>query len=980
MKLGKIKPKKKSNNESIDIGPINNIKATDMPAKVVIISKKFYDDLINLDKKKEKKVIKDLQKSCHLTVNQISTKMKRGVDYEIIDDKLWSKITKKYGYFPKIGAYFIKNPNSGEEMLLFPYLESILFNFYLPIKRPFSDSYTLLPDPIEYCCQSEWMLEDIRRKICLYYNLNVDIFHFTCHNIISPINENYKMSQVLMLYGKELDLRQDMLSSSIPLNPYNNEKKFSSMKMHRNPNKSSHASKEYKEAVSVNIKQACEESSKIEQSESNIANQSFMPGYASHQPIEPKALCSKANDKEQLCSQPNEPVSIESQESVSTFKCNESSAMCSKQVISGQPINPFFAKRMINTKSALNQSSDPFASSSSFSSSQSSEMFMSSQQNDLKTMSNRPCDPFASGQSNDLLNGPLDSSQLGNSFASNQSNELFTSNQQNDLKAMSNLPRDPFASNQSNELFKSNQQNDLKAMSNMPSDPFASNPFNEQKNIISQPYGQFNSNHSNGLFMQNQQNDFKTMPNLPDDPFASNQLNDPFASNQSNEMPNSNQQNDFKTMQNDPFAANLSSDQKATFAQSNDPFASNQQFVSNQSNDPFASNQQFASSQSNDPFVSSQQSELNEMPLNIQQSAPPFIPNQPQDPASVCSQNFTPQNQSASASNLMVPKPVGLHDFGNTCFFNAAVQVLARVMPLTSFILSDQFQYQINRNNPNSSQGQIALSYRRFLEDLCNGSADLNDLREAVIQKYNRFSNHAQHDSQELLLSLLDGLHEDMNQSFYVNGRNSPPEKLNESNGWDSYISHNSSPIVDIFNGALYGSVICPDCGFIEKVYDPFIFLSIPIPRKFSTVTLHDCLVNFSKREALDDGNEWRCDRCHQLVCADKQIGVEKCGKVLIIYLKRFSGDGQFMSKINTNVDYPDVLNVESFASNDRGRFNLIGVVFHSGGTGGGHYTSAAIDPLSKCWYFFSDSYVTKIERERIHTREAYILFYQRQE
>lgn len=332
----------------------------------------------------------------------------------------------------------------------------------------------------------------------------------------------------------------------------------------------------------------------------------------------------------------------------------------------------------------------------------------------------------------------------------------------------------------------------------------------------------------------------------------------------------------------------------------------------------------------------------------------------------------------------LYPRPVGLNNLGNTCFFNAAVQCLARVMPLTRFILSDSFSKQLNPSNSKSSRGAIAHSYRRFLEDLCKGSIaarDPSDLRRSIVSFYRRFANYGQHDSQELLCSLLDGLHEDMNQSSKAGGRLSPVKVTSSSDGWEIHISRNASPIVDIFHGILYSSVSCPSCGYVSKVLDPFVFLSLEIPRRFSAIKLESCLEKFSQKEVLDARNKWRCEKCKKLVCATKEMGVERCGRnALIIHLKRFSGEGYFASKIDTPVDYPDVLDAASFAKNDSGKFKLIGAVFHSGGLGGGHYTAAAIDPQSKEWYNFNDSMARRIDRSGAHSRGAYILFYLRQE
>jgi hypothetical protein len=52
-------------------------------------------------------------------------------------------------------------------------------------------------------------------------------------------------------------------------------------------------------------------------------------------------------------------------------------------------------------------------------------------------------------------------------------------------------------------------------------------------------------------------------------------------------------------------------------------------------------------------------------------------------------------------------KPIGPHNLENTHFFNAAVQCLARVVPLTAFILSPLFEQKLNFRNTKGSRGRL---------------------------------------------------------------------------------------------------------------------------------------------------------------------------------------------------------------------------------------------------------------------------------
>jgi ubiquitin C-terminal hydrolase len=253
---------------------------------------------------------------------------------------------------------------------------------------------------------------------------------------------------------------------------------------------------------------------------------------------------------------------------------------------------------------------------------------------------------------------------------------------------------------------------------------------------------------------------------------------------------------------------------------------------------------------------------------------------------------------------------------------------------------------------------------------------DPSSLRRAICAKFRRFANFAQHDSQELMCSLLDGLHEDLNQSAMVNGKLPRVFTPANADSWELHLANNSSPIVDIFHGNLYSSIECQSCGNKETVHDPFMFLSLDIPCNKYSVSLGNCLAAFSCCERLDATNKWKCDRCQNRVCATKTMGVHRCGQVLIVHLKRFAAAR--LAKVDTRVDYPDVLDSATFAEEPTGKYRLIGAVFHNGGLGGGHYTAAAFDLTSRGWFNFNDTIVTPIDKSAAHKSNAYILVYER--
>ncbi|GMS95348.1 hypothetical protein PENTCL1PPCAC_17523, partial [Pristionchus entomophagus] len=183
----------------------------------------------------------------------------------------------------------------------------------------------------------------------------------------------------------------------------------------------------------------------------------------------------------------------------------------------------------------------------------------------------------------------------------------------------------------------------------------------------------------------------------------------------------------------------------------------------------------------------------------------------------------------------------GLSNLGNTCFMASAVQCLSNAPEITEYFLSDQYQADINESNPLGTEGHLALVYGDLMKSMWSGRQESIVPRtfKSVIGKFApRFSGYAQQDSQELLAFLLDGLHEDLNRirkKPYVEERD-PPEGMGEKEiaeeAWENYKKRNDSIIVDKVHGQLKSTLVCPVCSKVSIKFDPFCFLSVPVPAR----------------------------------------------------------------------------------------------------------------------------------------------------
>ncbi|XP_073695280.1 ubiquitin carboxyl-terminal hydrolase 15-like isoform X3 [Garra rufa] len=182
----------------------------------------------------------------------------------------------------------------------------------------------------------------------------------------------------------------------------------------------------------------------------------------------------------------------------------------------------------------------------------------------------------------------------------------------------------------------------------------------------------------------------------------------------------------------------------------------------------------------------------------------------------------------------------GLSNLGNTCFMNSATQCLSNIPPLTDFFLKDKYQDELNEDNPLGMKGEIAKAYAELIKQLWSGKYSYvtpRPFKTQVGRFAPQFSGYQQQDSHELLAFLLDGLHEDLNRIrkkpyIQLKDADGRPDKVVAEEAWENHIKRNDSIIVDIFHGLFKSTLVCPVCAKISVTFDPFCYLTLPLPMK----------------------------------------------------------------------------------------------------------------------------------------------------
>uniref|UniRef100_A0A8C3FZQ2 Ubiquitin carboxyl-terminal hydrolase 4 n=1 Tax=Chrysemys picta bellii TaxID=8478 RepID=A0A8C3FZQ2_CHRPI len=186
------------------------------------------------------------------------------------------------------------------------------------------------------------------------------------------------------------------------------------------------------------------------------------------------------------------------------------------------------------------------------------------------------------------------------------------------------------------------------------------------------------------------------------------------------------------------------------------------------------------------------------------------------------------------------PGICGLSNLGNTCFMNSALQCLSNTPPLTEYFLEDRYEAEINHDNPLGMRGEIAEAYAELIKQMWSGrhSHVAPRMFKTQVGRFApQFSGYQQQDSQELLAFLLDGLHEDLNRVkkkpyLELKDANGRPDSVVAKEAWENHRLRNDSIIVDIFHGLFKSTLVCPKCSKVSVTFDPFCYLTLPLPLK----------------------------------------------------------------------------------------------------------------------------------------------------
>ncbi|TIB95941.1 cysteine proteinase [Wallemia mellicola] len=350
----------------------------------------------------------------------------------------------------------------------------------------------------------------------------------------------------------------------------------------------------------------------------------------------------------------------------------------------------------------------------------------------------------------------------------------------------------------------------------------------------------------------------------------------------------------------------------------------------------------------------------------------------------------------------------GLKNLGNTCYMNSTLQCLSATIPFARFFTSGVWRRFVNHNNKMGMQGRLAESFSQILTHMWREQYTFISpmtFRKNICTFANQFIGTDQHDAQEFLSFLLDGLHEDLmvgegqkpTEDTNNDALESLPTPLGSEREWKRYKQMNDSVIVDYFQGQFRNRMECMSCHKTSTTYNSFMYLSLPVPTKKlkGSVSLTTCLDSFLKDEVMEKDNAWNCPNCKVARKSIKRLSIARLPPILLIQLKRFSFNGPFSDKIETLVTYPlKNFNLTPYTPHMANQYygitnkddptlqhppfiyELYGVTNHYGSLQSGHYT-ANVNSGNE-WYNCADSRVSKSNEKEVVSKHGYMLYYKR--
>ncbi|CAP27435.2 Protein CBR-USP-33 [Caenorhabditis briggsae] len=365
---------------------------------------------------------------------------------------------------------------------------------------------------------------------------------------------------------------------------------------------------------------------------------------------------------------------------------------------------------------------------------------------------------------------------------------------------------------------------------------------------------------------------------------------------------------------------------------------------------------------------------------------------------------------------------LGYINFGNTCYINSVLQLLAHCPPFVHYLISMEPPggWRVCPPDVPKTVIQFAIDLRKMYSPInAHNFSSPWKIIQCVRNELPGFETFQQQDASEFLRNLLDILDRDLKACAEYYDCNDCIAFGNPMDDYEIALQNRTTRtvITACFQGVLENQIRCHSCGFRSVTTENFLDLSIPIlsedefddiyiiPKKSPKhqrpviddlndgqdpgyvvneeaahkISLDGCLGMFFQNSILSGDNKYSCSNCKTFVDATKTTRARQLPNVILIQLKRFRHTGYGSCKIGKTVEFP--IRCQDFGpwttSKKSAIYDLIGFVVHDGrNMEFGHYVAFCKHEFDNQWCVVL--FVTRIDASEAAKNQPYILMYRK--
>ena len=201
-------------------------------------------------------------------------------------------------------------------------------------------------------------------------------------------------------------------------------------------------------------------------------------------------------------------------------------------------------------------------------------------------------------------------------------------------------------------------------------------------------------------------------------------------------------------------------------------------------------------------------------------------------------------------------EPIGIKNKSLYCYMISCLQVLISIPELNYFFLYKKYKKQDQKTLMCDDFSDFISLYKYFQktnQTCIELPSSIYNICHSILQK------DVMNDSEEFLILFLKLIQEELKTKIKnENNVNNKENKIDIEKLWMNYRNNNNSFIDGLFTGIIRSTVICNSCKNETYNFEPFMDLSVPIPKKNKSIM--QCLNEYFNYENLDCN--YHCEKC----------------------------------------------------------------------------------------------------------------------